>query len=138
MLPVKAPKKARRIEDKTVFLLLRGDRIALRRRPDDGLLAGLWEFPSVAGALDEKEAPAAVAALGFLPKAWEKKLFAKHIFTHVEWHMTGYTLEVAGNGPAEWEWVDAAGLETHAVPSAFARYYAEAMTELEDVWNESN
>ena len=25
-----------------------------------------------------------------------------------------------------------------AVPSAFARYYAEAMTELEDVWNESN
>lgn len=126
MLPVKAPKKARRIEDKTVFLLLRGDRIALRRRPDDGLLAGLWEFPSVAGALDEKEAPAAVAALGFLPKAWEKKLFAKHIFTHVEWHMTGYALTVRGSGPAELEWVDQAGLAERSVPSAFARYYEEA------------
>ena len=130
MLPVKAPKKARRIEDKTVFLLLRGDRIALRRRPDDGLLAGLWEFPSVAGALDEKEAPAAVAALGFLPKAWEKKLFAKHIFTHVEWHMTGYTLEVEGDGPPDFVWVNRAALEEHAVPSAFARYYAEAIDHL--------
>ena len=29
-------------------------------------------------------------------------------------------------GPADWEWVDGSGLETHAVPSAFARYYAEA------------
>lgn len=130
MLPVKTPKKARRIEDKTVFLLLRGDRIALRRRPDDGLLAGLWEFPSVAGALDEKEAPAAVAALGFLPKAWEKKLFAKHIFTHVEWHMTGYTLEVEGDGPPDFVWVNRAALEEHAVPSAFARYYAEAIDHL--------
>ena len=132
MLPVKAPKKAGRIEDKTVFLLLRGDRIALRRRPDDGLLAGLWEFPSVAGALDEKEAPAAVAALGFLPKAWEKKLFAKHIFTHVEWHMTGHTLEVAGDGPADFVWADAGALSDRAVPSAFGRYYTAAAARLKE------
>ena len=67
-----------------------------------------------------------MAAWGLESRAWKNKLTARHIFTHVEWHMTGYTLEVAGNGPAEWEWVDAAGLETHAVPSAFARYYEEA------------
>lgn len=130
-LPVKAPKKARRVEEKTVFLLLRQGKIALRRRPEDGLLAGLWEFPNVDGILDEKAAPAAVQAWGLAPRAWKRKLTAKHIFTHVEWQMTGYTLEVAGEGPADFLWVDAAGLATHAVPSAFARYYSEAKTVLE-------
>lgn len=130
-LPVKKAKRARRTEEKTVFLLLRDGRAALRKRPDSGLLAGLWEFPNVEGSMDEQSASAAVVAWGLESRAWKNKLTARHIFTHVEWHMTGYTLEVAGNGPAEWEWVDAAGLETHAVPSAFARYYEEAKRELE-------
>ena len=109
-----------------MFLLLCQGNIALRRRPDTGLLAGLWEFPGVEGALDEAAAAAAVAAWGLEPRAWRKRLTAKHIFTHVEWRMTGYTLEVAGEGPADFLWVDRAALEEHAVPSAFARYYAEA------------
>ena len=129
-LPVKAAKKARRAEKKTVFLLLREGRVALRRRPGTGLLAGLWEFPNVEGALDEAAAPAAVSAWGLEAKNWKNKLSAKHIFTHVEWHMTGYTLEVAGKGPADFVWVDGAGLAAHAVPSAFAKYYAETQRQL--------
>ena len=129
-LPVKRAKKARKIEEKTVFLLLREDKVALRRRPDSGLLAGLWEFPNVEGTLSEETAPAQVAAWGLEPKQWKSKLTAKHIFTHVEWHMTGYTLEVAGVGPEAFAWVDADGLEAHAVPSAFARYYAEAKEQM--------
>ena len=129
-LPVKRAKKARKIEEKTVFLLLREDKVALRRRPDSGLLAGLWEFPNVEGTLSEETAPAQVAAWGLEPKQWKSKLTAKHIFTHVEWHMTGYTLEVAGVGPEAFAWVDADGLEAHAVPSAFARYYAEAQEQM--------
>ena len=132
VLPVKRAKKQRREEEKTVFLLLRGDRVALRRRPDTGLLAGLWEFPHVEGTLDEESAPAAVDAWGLEPKAWKNKLTAKHIFTHVEWHMTGYTLEVAGGGPEEFFWADLEELRSRAVPSAFARYYGEAEKELEE------
>lgn len=44
-LPVKTPKKARKIEHKTVFLLECNDQIAIHKRGDKGLLAGLWEFP---------------------------------------------------------------------------------------------
>lgn len=123
-LPVKAPKRRRRVEEKTVFLFLRERKIALRKRPASGLLAGLWEFPNVEGALDEAAAGGAVSAWGLEPKAWKNRLTAKHIFTHVEWHMTGYTLEVSGAGPEEFVWVDT--LDHHAVPSAFARYRAEA------------
>ena len=125
-LPVKRAKKARRVEEKTVFLLLRQGRVALRKRPDAGLLAGLWEFPNVEGALDEAAAGRAVAAWGLTPKAWRSRLTAKHIFTHVEWHMTGYALEVAGAEHEDFFWADAAALSAHAVPSAFARYYAQA------------
>ena len=126
--PVKTPKRPRRVEEKTVFLLLQNGKIALRQRPKTGLLAGLWEFPNVAEMLEDAAAPAAVSLLAVTPKAWLKKLNAKHIFTHVEWHMCGYSLEVAGSGPADFRWVDASGLAACAVPSAFAKYYAEAQT----------
>lgn len=130
-LPVKAPKKARKREEKTVFILLQNGKTALRKRPASGLLAGLWEFPNVEGALGEDAAPEAVRAWGLTPEAWRAKLNAKHIFSHVEWHMAGYALEASGQGPPEFVWMDGAALRSHAVPSAFARYYAEALKMLE-------
>jgi len=131
-LPVKAAKKARRAETMTVFVLLRDGKVALRKRGETGLLAGLWEFPHTAGILDESTAPTALQNWRLTARAWKNKLNAKHIFTHVEWHMTGYTLEVTGEGPEEFLWVDGAELVQCAVPSAFARYYAEAEQELKD------
>ncbi|WP_418706515.1 A/G-specific adenine glycosylase, partial [Anaerotruncus massiliensis (ex Liu et al. 2021)] len=47
--PVKAAKKARRVEERTVLLLVRDELLALRRRPAKGLLAGLWELPNLPG-----------------------------------------------------------------------------------------
>ena len=114
------------MEEKTVFLLIRDGKIALRKRPKTGLLAGLWEFPNVEGALNESAAGGAVETMGLTPIDWRSRLTAKHIFTHVEWHMTGYALTVRGSGSAELEWVDQAGLAERSVPSAFARYYEEA------------
>lgn len=137
VLPVKAAKKPRRLEEKTVFLLLQNGKIALRKRQDSGLLASLWEFPNVEGLLDEAAAAAAVAAWGFQPKNWLKKLTAKHIFTHVEWHMTGYSLVAAGAGPAEFVFVDAEGLACRAVPSAFGKYYGEAQKLLKEAEDDS-
>lgn len=129
-LPIKAPKKARRQEEKTVFLFLRNGKVALRRRSRSGLLAGLWEFPNVEHILDESAAAEVAAGWGLTTKAWENRLTAKHIFTHVEWHMIGYTLAVEGGGPEDFLWVDAKGLAGHAVPSAFGRYYQEAAARL--------
>ena len=130
-LPVKAAKKPRRIEEMAVYLLERDGRIALRKRPGKGLLAGLWEFPNVSGALGETDAARPVEGWGLTALEWKKKLTAKHIFTHREWHMTGYVLRVTGEDNGGFLWVDAEGLEACAVPSAFARYLEEAKKELE-------
>lgn len=131
-LPVRAPKKDRRAEERTVFLLRREGKIALRKRPDEGLLAGLWEFPNVFGSHSEEEAASVLADWSLIPAEWGKKLTAKHIFSHVEWHMIGYSLKVTGEGLGDFFWADRAALERCAVPSAFARYRTEAKKLLEE------
>ena len=93
--PVKAPPRARRIEARTVLLLRCGDTWAIRKRAGRGLLAGLWEFPNLGGALDEAEALDAVHALGGKAVGIEPCGEAKHVFTHVEWHMRGYRIALA-------------------------------------------
>lgn len=125
-LPVRAKKPKRRVEEMTVYLLLREGRAALRKRPETGLLAGLWEFPHVPGTLTETEAAAPLAGWGLTPLDWREKIETKHIFTHVEWHMTSYLLTVRGECPGLL-WADREALEKLAVPSAFARYLREAM-----------
>ena len=124
-LPVRAKKKEKRVEHLTVFLLLRCGAVALRQRPGEGLLAGLWEYPHVDGTLDETRAVRQLTDWGLMPHRWGKKVNARHEFTHIRWEMTGYILEVNGDGPAEWLWADGAERKKRAVPSAFARFTRE-------------
>lgn len=91
-LPKKAEKKKRRVEKKTILLLRQGDKIGIRQREATGLLAGMWEFPSLEG---HKTLPWMKEWLGQqgLGNAVVKRLQeGKHIFSHVEWQMRGYEL----------------------------------------------
>ncbi|MBP3654167.1 MAG: A/G-specific adenine glycosylase [Oscillospiraceae bacterium] len=125
-LPVKAPKKARRIEEKTVLVLVRDGQIALRKRSDSGLLAGLWEFPNTDSVLNETAVYEYLKSCGLSVLDWKKQLKSKHIFTHVEWRMTGYVLQVSGEGPCDLIWADSESFAQYALPSAFAKFTAEA------------
>ena len=129
-LPVRAKKNARRIEELTVFLLIRENAVALRKRGEEGLLAGLWEFPNTASMQDEKDAGAVLSSWGLTARDWKKKIAAKHIFTHVEWHMTGYLIRVTGEGASDFVWVDRKTLDSLAVPGAFKKYLTECMNAL--------
>ncbi|MGE4548996.1 MAG: A/G-specific adenine glycosylase [Intestinibacillus sp.] len=123
-LPNKAAKKARQVVERTVFLLRHKRRVALRRRPDSGLLAGLWEFPGAEQHLSPAEARAFLAAQGCPPEQLLSLRPAKHIFTHVEWRMTGYFAELA-DYPADTDltFVTPSALrEGYALPSAFRAF----------------
>ena len=124
-LPVRLKKKEKRQEEKTVFVLLRNDAVALRRRPEKGLLAGLWEYPNVPGLLDEEEAAALLARWGLTVRVWEKRLTARHEFTHVRWDMTGYVLRVTGAGEEDWHWYNEKEAAGCAIPSAFIKFTNE-------------
>lgn len=122
VLPVKAPKKPRKIEHRLVYLLFSGNHVALRRRPAKGLLAGLWEFPNeLAG---EGAVP---AALGLSPENFQPGGTGKHIFTHIEWRMTGLTAQLGEDAPplpGGWVWADRQALDQdYALPNAFQAFF---------------
>lgn len=118
-LPVKAVKKARRVEERTVYLLFYGDCVALRRRPDRGLLAGLWEYPN--GLADGTVWP---DRWGLSAPRLEKAGTGRHIFTHIEWRMTALAGELDGPElPEGWVWADRTALrDVYAVPNAFQSF----------------
>lgn len=128
-LPVKAAKKERKIEQRTVFLIVCGGKAAIRKRPEHGLLAGLWEFPSADGTLSKTQAQEWLAERGLKPEKLERLPKAKHIFSHVEWHMTGYLTEVpeipgqSGLTPAERDDL----LQTYTLPTAFKAFLSRYM-----------
>ncbi len=93
-LPVKSKAKARKIEKRTVFIFKDGENVALRKRPSKGLLAGLYELPNVEGELTQDEALEYSRRIGLSPLRIKPLGEAKHIFSHVEWQMTGYSIRV--------------------------------------------
>ena len=131
-LPRREKKTSRRRDELTVFVLLREGKVALRRRADTGLLAGLWEFPHVPENLDETRAAAVLAVWGLTPVNWREKRTARHLFTHVEWAMTGYVVSVKGEDRRNFIWADEAMLSELAIPSAFGKYLAAAQKALAD------
>ncbi len=124
-LPVKSPKRERRQEDRTVFILSCGGKYALERRPSSGLLAGLWQFPNTKGTLSTQEALDAVEKMGLTPRAVYKELHRKHIFTHIQWDMKGIYLEVVDTA-GKFRWFTAEQIaDQTALPTAFRQFWQE-------------
>lgn len=126
--PVKKKAKERRIEKRTVFLFCDGGAVAIRKRKSTGLLAGMYEFPNVEGHLKRQEAIDYARSLGLAPVRVKKLESAKHIFSHVEWHMTGYEILVDELEKEMKDNVIFAGRdeleEKYPMPSAFETYLA--------------
>jgi len=97
-LPVKKQAGKRRIEEKTVLIIRSGSRTLIHRRLNEGLLAGLYEFPMLDGKRTRQEALCEVRRLGFVPLKIKALPPARHIFSHIEWHMNGYLIWLAEAG----------------------------------------
>ena len=124
--PVKLPKKEKREERKTVFILCCDGRFALQKRPDTGLLAGLWQFPNVEGHLDTEKALEKLEQLGVHPREIIKQVERRHIFTHIIWKMRGIYLEVAQETEG-YHWLTAEEIQDEAaLPTAFRQFFEEA------------
>jgi A/G-specific adenine glycosylase len=129
--PREPGRKARRIEDRTVFVIQTDGRTLLHKRPARGLLAGMYELPNTAGHLAGTQAAAYVRSLGFEPVRMRGLGEAKHVFTHLEWHMTGYAVFVDEactdtlQLPPDLLLADSAEIrDRYSIPSAFSYFTA--------------
>lgn len=125
-IPVKKKAKTRKIEERTVLIFKDGKQIAIRKRPAKGLLAGLYEFPNLEGKLSMDEVTEYSKKIGLMPVRVQKLPEAKHIFSHIEWHMIGYEVSVD-----ELEKTNEKGFlfihpeqikKEYSIPSAFEKY----------------
>lgn len=122
LLPVKSRKKERKQEERTVFLLRCGQKIAVKKRENKGLLAGLWEFPNVSGKMTAKEAMELLSQWGGSPLFLKREAERKHIFSHVQWNMTGFYIECARQAEGM-TWILRSRLGNEiALPTAFRQF----------------
>ncbi len=136
--PVRKEKAKRRIEERTIVILVDDNRIALHKRPEKGLLAGLYEFLNFEGHLSGEEVSERLTDLG-LPSLRIRKLgSAKHIFSHIEWHMIGYEVKAdelaVMEDKARKEGIFFAGkgaiTDEYPIPSAFGAYRDHIIQEM--------
>ena len=114
------------MEERTVLLLRCGERYAVRKREGKGLLAGLWEFPSIPDALDETGAREAVRELGGEALSVEPCGEARHVFTHVEWRMRGWRVELETELPGLL-WKTPAEIRVDCPSPTALRYYQKKL-----------
>jgi len=125
-LPLRSPKKARRIEERTVFAFLKDGALAIQKRGPEGLLAGLFELPALEGFLTAQEALLYAQSRGLSPMDIDKTIEHVHIFSHVEWHMRCHFIRCSRKSE-DFLWADEEALKSqYALPSAF-RPFLEAL-----------
>ena len=124
-LPVKPRKQQRKTEDRTVFLLRCGEKLAIEKRPDSGLLAGLWQLPNGHGPGTPDLALAQAAKWGCEPHDILSQRHKKHIFTHITWELEGFDITCGREDP-RFVWATPEELQTkYALPTAFRQFLEE-------------
>ncbi len=124
-LPVKIKRQKRKTEAYTVFVLCCRGKTAVRRRPNAGLLAGLWEFPNVPGTATAQDAITIAEGWGCGSLQLKKQVERKHIFTHVQWNMTCFYMECDQEAEAM-EWVADDEIDVRVpLPTAFRQFLGE-------------
>ena len=100
-------------------------RVLLRQRPAQGLLAGMWEFPG--GQVDQRNDEEARRLLRAFTGSRARPSYADtiaHTFSHFTAQYHAYTLQLRTRGTArnpELAWVDLSALDQHALPTAQRR-----------------
>lgn len=129
--PIKLPKAAKSIHDVSVLVLRHMGKIAVVRRPEGGLMSGLWGFPVV---MDEDSETAHLnyfeSHLGYTVTRTGLGPKAKHIFTHRVWNMQVYYYDFKDPEQGletvddpELRWVSKKDMEALAFPTAFKKLF---------------
>jgi A/G-specific adenine glycosylase len=116
-IPLKQKKVKTKVEKRTVFLLQYDDKYAVRKRSNNGLLAGMYEFLNETKHLKVEEASKLFprSDITILPKS-------THQFSHLKWDMIAYRIKVKSMDE-KYLWRTKKQLdEQYSIPTAFKKY----------------
>lgn len=124
-IPYRSPLNKRKIINRTLLIIRDGNHFLVHKREKNGLLAGMYEFIGVDSFLTKNEIITTLEKQNIHPLKIKKLPDAKHIFTHLEWHMHAYEITVEQIESIEKEdymLFDRTDLSSKAIPSAFKKY----------------
>lgn len=129
--PVKAQKKpVPEVPVAVAVIVSKDGRLLIQRRPEDGLLGGLWEFPG--GKIEEGETAAEACRrevneeLGIEIDPIHAITTIRHAYSHFKIVLSAWQCRLASGVPASsngqpWKWVTVAELNDYAFPRANRR-----------------
>ena len=128
--PMKTPKKQRILEDKTILVIKDDNKVALQRRPEKGLLAGMYELPWIQGHFSQEDVLLYLKEMGLSVLHIAPLPDSRHIFTHREWRMIGYAVRVdelaRNDGKNNLLFVERnEAREKYPIPTAYRAYMKE-------------
>ena len=128
--PMKTPKKQRILEDKTILVIKDDNKVALQRRPEKGLLAGMYELPWIQGHFSQEDVLLYLKEMGLSVLHIAPLPDSRHIFTHREWRMIGYAVRVdelaRNDGKNNLMFVERnEAREKYPIPTAYRAYMKE-------------
>lgn len=126
-LPVREKKIKRKEEKKTIFLLISQEgKIAIRKRKENGILAGMYEFPNLDKKIEEiKEVKETLRKWNLKANQIQDMGEYQHIFTHITWKMIAYKAYVEKEN-TEFIWAHPEQLrKEYALPTAFRKMLKE-------------
>jgi len=121
-LPVRIKKTKRTKAEKTVYILRSADgEIALEKRPETGLLSGMYQLPNTDGFLDESGVLEQATEWETDPQSAVYVADVKHVFTHIDWYLKGYAVNVKRKSE-RFIWASPEELDTqYPLPTAFRK-----------------
>jgi len=94
---------------------------------EKGLLANFWEFPNVRGHLSSAEVEGLILSWGLQVKTVTPLEPARHLFTHLEWDMRGFLVEIEETNSIPFQFVTRTDMDKDfPVPTAF-RFYQKLL-----------
>lgn len=121
-IPVREKKMERKKENRTVYILTCKGKIAIKKREQKGLLAGMYEFPNTLGIESKTKSKETLKKWSLKPIEIQELAKCHHIFSHIEWKMIGYKIEVEKENE-EFLWVTKEELiKEYPIPSAFEAF----------------
>ncbi len=122
--PVRLPKRAKKIQDLSVFLLECGGKFALAKRGEKGLLSGLWQLPNTDMVFQDADAALLyMQEAGAEPQRLVRTMERVHVFTHIQWNMQCYHI-LCRSESAAYTWASLAEIRgKYALPTAFRMFF---------------
>jgi A/G-specific adenine glycosylase len=129
--PRKAPKKSGDLRRGAAFVVMRGDDLLVRTRPEKGLLGSMTEVPGSEwrAGQDDKAALKQAPALKTVSRWHRKAGVVTHVFTHFPLELVVYTATVPPRtrAPDGMRWVPVATLADEALPNVMRKVIAHAL-----------